>query len=39
MDLTKEKWFEPEVNRIAGEIVLKSLKPEAAEANTFSNGR
>ena len=35
MDLTKETWFEPEVNRIAGEIVLKSLKPEAAEANTF----
>jgi hypothetical protein len=35
MELTKETWFEPEVNRIAGEIVLKSPKPEAAEANTF----
>jgi predicted ATPase len=35
MELTKERWFEPEVNRIAGEIVLKSPKSEAAEANTF----
>jgi hypothetical protein len=31
----QRKWFEPEVNRIAGEIALKSPKPEAAEANTF----
>jgi len=35
IELTKERWFEPEVNRIAGEIVLKSSKSEAAEANTF----
>jgi predicted ATPase len=35
IELTKERWFEPEANRIAGEIVLKSPKSEAAEANTF----
>jgi predicted ATPase len=35
LQLTKEKWFEPEVNRIAGEIALKSPNPEAADANTF----
>jgi predicted ATPase len=29
---TKEKWIEAEVNRIAGEIALKSPEPDAAKA-------
>ena len=32
METTKEKWFEAEVNRIAGEIALKSPQPDAAKA-------
>jgi predicted ATPase len=32
---TKERWCEAEVNRVAGEIVLKSLEPNAAKAETF----
>ena len=32
VETTKETWFEAEVNRIAGEIALKSPKPDAAKA-------
>ena len=34
METTKEKWFEAEVNRIAGEIALKSPEADAARAKT-----
>jgi predicted ATPase len=32
IETTKERWFEAEVNRIAGEIALKSPEPEVAKA-------
>jgi class 3 adenylate cyclase/predicted ATPase len=32
VDKTKERWFEAEVNRIAGEIALKSPEPDVAKA-------
>ena len=32
VETTKEKWFEAEIHRIAGDIALKSLKPNAAKA-------
>jgi len=32
METNKEKWFETEVNRVAGEVVLKSLDTVKAEA-------
>jgi predicted ATPase len=32
---TKEKWYEAEINRIAGEIALKSPKPDAAKAEAY----
>jgi predicted ATPase len=32
---TKERWFEAETNRIAGEIALKSPKPYATKAETY----
>jgi predicted ATPase len=32
---TKEKWCEPEVDRIAGEIALKSPLPDAAKAELY----
>ena len=35
METTKEKWFEAEVNRIAGEIALKSPEADAARAKTY----
>jgi class 3 adenylate cyclase/predicted ATPase len=35
IDTTKEKWWEAETNRVAGEIVLKSLAPETAKAETY----
>jgi predicted ATPase len=36
IDTTKERWFEAEVNRIAGEIALKSLvEPDAAKAEAY----
>jgi predicted ATPase len=31
---TKERWFEAEVHRVAGEIALKSPQPDAAKAET-----
>jgi class 3 adenylate cyclase/predicted ATPase len=35
MQTSKERWCEAEVNRIAGEIALKSLEPDAANAETY----
>jgi len=32
---TKERWFEAEVNRIAGKIALKSPEPDAAKAKAY----
>jgi predicted ATPase len=32
---TKERWFEAETNRIAGEIALKSPEPDAAKAEQY----
>jgi class 3 adenylate cyclase/predicted ATPase len=32
IEATRERWFEAETNRIAGEIALKSLQPDAAKA-------
>jgi len=34
-ETTKEKWFEAEINRIAGEIALKSPEPDAAKAEGY----
>ena len=35
IETTKERWCEAEVNRIAGEIALKSLLPDAAKAEGY----
>jgi predicted ATPase len=35
IEVTKERWFEAETNRIAGEIVLKSLQPDATKAEGY----
>jgi class 3 adenylate cyclase/predicted ATPase len=35
VETTKERWFEAEVNRIAGEIALKSPDRDSAKANTY----
>jgi predicted ATPase len=35
METTKERWSEAEVNRIAGEITLKSPEPAAAKAEAY----
>lgn len=35
IETTKEKWCEAEVNRIAGEIALKSSEPEVAKAEGY----
>ncbi len=35
IEATKEKWFEAEANRIAGEIALKSPQPDAAKAEGY----
>jgi predicted ATPase len=35
VDITKEKWCEAEVNRIAGEIALTLRKPDAAKAEEY----
>jgi class 3 adenylate cyclase/predicted ATPase len=32
---TKERWFEAELNRVAGEIALKSPEPDAAKAEAY----
>jgi predicted ATPase len=35
METTKEKWYEAEVNRIAGEIGLLSPEPDVAKAEAY----
>ena len=35
METTKEKWFEADVHRIAGEVALKSPQPDAAKAEAY----
>jgi class 3 adenylate cyclase/predicted ATPase len=35
IESTKETWFEPETNRIAGEIALMSAEPAAAKAEAY----
>jgi predicted ATPase len=35
VETTKEKWCEAEVNRVAGEIPLKSPEPDAAKAEVY----
>jgi predicted ATPase len=35
LQTTKERWFEAEANRIAGEIALKSPQPVAAKAEAY----
>ena len=35
IETTKERWFEAETNRIAGEIALKSPEPDAAKAEAY----
>jgi predicted ATPase len=35
IETTKEKWCEPEVHRMAGEIALKSPEPDAAKAEVY----
>ena len=32
VETTKERWYEPDIHRIAGEIALMSPKPDAAKA-------
>jgi predicted ATPase len=35
IEKTKERWWEAEVNRLAGEIALKSPEPDAAKAEAY----
>jgi predicted ATPase len=35
METTKEKWWSAEINRVAGEIALKSTKPDTARAQEY----
>jgi predicted ATPase len=35
METTKERWWEAEAHRTAGEIALKSPKPDAAKAQAY----
>ena len=35
IETTKERWFEAEVHRLAGEIALKSPQPDAAKAEAY----
>ena len=35
IETTKERWFEAEANRMAGEIALKSPEPDAAKAEAY----
>jgi predicted ATPase len=35
IETTKERWWEAEVNRIAGEIVLQATEPKAAKAEAY----
>jgi predicted ATPase len=35
METTKERWWEAEVNRVAGQIILQSRAPDAAKAEAY----
>jgi predicted ATPase len=35
LQATKERWYEAEVNRIAGELALQSPEPDAGKAETY----
>ena len=35
VETTKEKWFEAEMNRVAGDIALMSPQPDAAKAEAY----
>ena len=35
VEVTEERWWEAEVNRIAGEVALKSSKPDTAKAQAY----
>ena len=35
VETTKERWYQAEINRIAGEIALKSPEPDAAKAEAY----
>jgi predicted ATPase len=35
METTKEKWFEADIHRMAGEIVLTSSEPDAAKTEAY----
>jgi predicted ATPase len=35
IERTKEKWWEAEVNRVAGQIILKSPAPDVAKAEAY----
>jgi predicted ATPase len=35
IETTKERWFEAEVNRVAGEVALMPSNPDAAKAETY----
>jgi len=39
METSKERWFEAEVNRIAGEIALKSRPPDMAKSKSLFRAR
>ena len=36
-ETTKERWFQPEVHRVAGDIALMSPQPDAAKAEGYCN--
>jgi predicted ATPase len=38
VETTKERWYEAEINRIAGEITLKSPEPDATKAESYFDG-
>ena len=35
LETAKERWFEAEANRMAGDIALKSPKPDTAKAEAY----
>jgi class 3 adenylate cyclase/predicted ATPase len=35
VETTKEQWYQAEINRVAGEIALKSLEPDAGKAEAY----
>jgi len=38
VETTKERWYEAEINRIAGEVTLKSPEPDATKAESYFDG-